>query len=449
MHQSLILYDKGTTRLLLTKIPFFREIVLMSFYCEHCQFKNTEVQPAGEIQEQGAKYVFKVGHLDDMERQIVKSDTAILRIEDLDIEVPPGRGRLTNIEGVLSQVLKDLEAGQKSRKKEDPELFEKIDGVVQPLIKMLMGAKLPFEVSLDDPAGNSWIEPSTTDVSSKRKFTHKYYPRTPAQNAALGLGEAAEEETGPNTAEVVPQIQLDEGAGMEDVDILEGQTYDLPVSCPGCTNPAHMLLQMVNIPHFKQVVISTTQCDECGYHTNDVKTGGEIPKKGKRIWLEVKDADDLKRDILKSETCLLKIPQCEVEVSPGTMGGRFTTVEGLLTQIRDDLKGSIFDTNDDDASADSMPAESKSAWIKFFDRLEKAVKGEMEYTIVMEDPIGNSYCQSFEHPEGDAKIWSEEYERSAEEEDDLGLTDMKTHLNENGEYVRETNKTQKETTEER
>lgn len=28
--------DQGTTRLLLTKIPFFREVILMSFSCPHC-----------------------------------------------------------------------------------------------------------------------------------------------------------------------------------------------------------------------------------------------------------------------------------------------------------------------------------------------------------------------------------------------------------------------------
>ena len=38
---------QGMTRLLLTKIPFYREIILMSFECEHCGFKNNEVQTAG------------------------------------------------------------------------------------------------------------------------------------------------------------------------------------------------------------------------------------------------------------------------------------------------------------------------------------------------------------------------------------------------------------------
>jgi hypothetical protein len=41
---------QGTTRLLLTQIPHFREIVLISFECPHCGYRNNEVQPAGIIQ---------------------------------------------------------------------------------------------------------------------------------------------------------------------------------------------------------------------------------------------------------------------------------------------------------------------------------------------------------------------------------------------------------------
>ena len=374
-----------------------------------------------------------------MERQVVKSDTAVLRIEELEIEVPAGRGRLTNVEGILSEVLKDLEGDQKLRKKEDPELYEKIDAVVQPLIKMLLGAKFPFTISLDDPAGNSWIEPSPSDSKSKGRYVHSQYPRTSKQNEILGLGEATEEQNS-GSAEMVPQLQPEDGGGMEDVEILEGQTYNLPVYCPGCIKPAQMLIQMVNIPHFKQVIVSTTLCDVCGYKENDVKTGGEVPKYGKRIWLKVKDAKDLGRDILKSETCLLKIPECRVEVTPGTMGGKFTTVEGLVTQIRDDLKRSIFDVGEDDVSTDSMPSDTKQEWGTFFAQLGKAVRGEIQYTIIMEDPLGNSYCQLLDLDESgnDPKVKTQEYERTEEEEDELGLADMKTKLNDKGEYVKET-----------
>ena len=40
---------EGMTRLLLTSIPFFREVIVMSFRCEHCGFQNNEIQSAGTI----------------------------------------------------------------------------------------------------------------------------------------------------------------------------------------------------------------------------------------------------------------------------------------------------------------------------------------------------------------------------------------------------------------
>lgn len=48
------------TRLLLTKIPFFREIIVSSFSCEHCGWNNTEIQSAGRIQDQGVRYALTV-----------------------------------------------------------------------------------------------------------------------------------------------------------------------------------------------------------------------------------------------------------------------------------------------------------------------------------------------------------------------------------------------------
>lgn len=417
----------------------------MSFYCDNCHFKNTEIQSAGEIQERGAKYTLTLDNLDDAERQVVKSDTAILRIEDLDIEIPPGHGKLTNVEGVLEEVRRDLEDGQKQREKNDPELFGKIDAVVQPLLKMMLGTRYPFTITLDDPAGNSWIEPSSGDSSSK--YVRKEYARTPQQNAELGLGGGEQSEQVDETQShapkeiAVPQIQTDsnEGGGMEDVDILDGTRYTLPCECPGCGKSAYMNLQMVNIPYFKQVVVSAVTCPACGYKTSDVKTGGEVPKKGQRIWLEVKEPLDLSRDILKSETCLLKIPACKVDVVPGTMGGRFTTVEGLLTQIRDDLHSSIFDMDDEEGSGgDSMPNEKREGWNVFFTQLDKAIKAEIQYTIIMEDPLSSSYVQSLTAPDPDPQIRAEEYERTAEEEEELGLMDMKTERQADGEYVNET-----------
>jgi len=34
---------------MLTSIPFFREVIIMSFRCDHCGISNNEVQSAGTI----------------------------------------------------------------------------------------------------------------------------------------------------------------------------------------------------------------------------------------------------------------------------------------------------------------------------------------------------------------------------------------------------------------
>ena len=356
----------------------------------------------------------------------MKSDTAILRIEDDDLEIPPGRGRLTNLEGVVSDVIKDLEKDQPQRKKEDPEIYQKIAAVVQSLIKRINSAK--FTITLDDPAGNSWIEPNLSSPEGKDKFSHNQYPRTKEQNEALCLKNPEENVS---NEKIVVSGEPDE-VSLEDVQILEGQVYDLPVHCPGCTRPAHYLVQMVNIPYFKQVYLMTTTCESCAYNVSDCKTGGEVPEMGKRIWLDVKGPEDLRRDILKSESCLLQIDDLGVEAIPGTMGGRFTTVEGLLTQIRDDL-GKVYGTGD----SDSTPESQESLWRDLHDRLSKAIEGEISFTLLLEDPLAGSYCQTFGEPGDDKQVRQEEYKRTDDEEEELGLKDMRTHLGEDGEYIKE------------
>ncbi|EOD43686.1 putative zinc finger protein zpr1 protein [Neofusicoccum parvum UCRNP2] len=427
-------HDDGMTKLLLTRIPFFKEIVIMSFDCPHCGFKNAEVQPAGEIQPRGAKYVLKVENSNDLNRQVVKSDTCIFRIEDIDLEIPPGRGQLSNVEGILRMIQQDLDQKQEERRQLVPEVAAKIQEVMDTLQKMYEGERLPFAITVDDPAGNSWVEPSTGE--SGAKYSKQEYARTPEQNAALGLAPNAEA-TGPVEApepSMRPEYQATQMYpeaparpmvnNVDDEDIVENQVYSFPASCPGCTKPCTTNMKMVNIPYFKQVVLMSTVCEHCGYRSNEVKTGGEVPELGRRITVTVDSKEDLSRDILKSESCAMSCPELNLLVEPGTMGGRFTTIEGLLTNIRNDLRANIF--GDSDEKHDSIDVESRAKWDTFFGQLTDAIEGRIKFTIVLSDPLASSYVQSFAAPEPDAQMKVENYERTAEEEEDLGLTDMKT-----------------------
>jgi len=190
---------------------------------------------------------------------------------------------------------------------------------------------------------------------------------------------------------------------------------------------------MVDIPHFKQVVLMSTVCDDCGYRSNDVKTGGEIPELGEKITLTVEDSTDLARDILKSETCGLECPELKLQVNPGTLGGRFTTVEGLLTQVRDDLRSQIFEANGapgqqpNAGGGDSLSADEKAQWDDFFGGLDDAIAGRRPFTVILTDPFASSFVQpNTDDPNADPKIKKETYERTEEEEEELGLRDMKT-----------------------
>jgi len=55
-----------------------------------------------------------------------------------------------------------------------------------------------------------------------------------------------------------------------------------------------------------------TNCDKCGYRDNEVKSDPSISDRGKRMTLKVEDREDLSRDIFKSETNGLSIPEIDL-----------------------------------------------------------------------------------------------------------------------------------------
>ncbi|KAJ9138680.1 Zinc finger protein ZPR1 [Pleurostoma richardsiae] len=419
-------HENGTTRLLLTKIPYFREVIIMSFSCDHCGFHNNEIQAAGSVQPKGTHYELRLTALPDFSRTVVKADTATVKFIELDLEIPAGRGQLTNVEGLLTHVIDDLEATQDDRRAQaGDEVYTKVAEVIAKGRAMLAGEAFPFRVAVDDPAGNSWIAPDLRDGVGK--WEKREYTRTPEQNELLGLADTEDTSGAAGVIPVGGQGRLDESDN-----IIPNEVYSFPASCPGCMHPCTTHMKMVDIPHFKQVVLMSTVCDSCGYRSNDVKTGGEIPAKGKKITLKVTSSEDLARDILKSESCALECPELGLSVNPGTLGGRFTTVEGLLTQVRDDLHNQIFQTDAEGASGpaeggDSLSREERDKWTDFFAGLDAAVKGEREFTVVLTDPLASSYVQSLadDPSKPDAQMTVEEYQRTDEEEDELGLKDMK------------------------
>jgi zinc finger protein len=402
---------------------------LESFSCPHCFAQDNSVKSASQIQVFGTKYTLVVDNEEDLQRQVIKSDVAIFKLETLEIEMPKGESQLSNVEGMLQKIHSTLESEQDLRKAQAPELYNALQPIIEKIALMLKGEAYPFTISIDDITGNSFIAPTTHDTGNKYK--RRDYPRSHEQNEELGI--AAD----PDAQKAEAQNMIQSAGNPEDLDIIDGQVYTLPAECPGCAKSCVVNMQKVSIPHFKEVFIWATICDHCGYKTNEVKTGGAVPEKGKRLILKVESTEDLSRDILKSDTCALFSHELEMSVQPGTLGGRFTTVEGLLTEVRDQLHGQIFDVGDTGAG-DSLSSSDKETWTRFFDRLDSAIKGELKFVITLEDPLANSYVQNLHLPDPDPQLQEEEYTRTEEEEEDLGLKDMKTEGYEQDDEKKET-----------
>lgn len=397
--------ENGVTRLLLTKIPYFREIVIMAFECPHCGFRNSEVQSASEISDKGSHITCKIDSLKDLSRQVLKSENASVKLQELDFEIPSGtqRGVLTTVEGLIQKAIDGLSQEQPVRKYTNEELYNKIEEIIGKLNKLLEGNE-PFTFILDDPTGNSFIE-NLNAPSDDPKLTIKHYVRTPEQCEALGLAAAP------------PEAQ--EEKKEDDVNIGIDEVMHFDAYCPSCKKPCSTKMHMLDIPHFKEVVIMATTCDECGYKSNEVKAGGAISEKGKRITLKMEDQEDLSRDILKSETCALKIPEIDLDLTYGTLGGRFTTVEGLLDQIYDELE-----TRTPFTQGDSVTEDRKEKFSEFLAKLKKVKDMEIPFTLVLDDPLANSYLQNIYAPDPDPNMTIEEYERTFEQNETFGINDM-------------------------
>lgn len=328
----------------------------MSFTCDDCGYQNNEIQSGSEIKEKGIRIKLTIDDIKDLNRRVCKTDYSGVRIEELDFEIPPKsqKGEITTIEGIIDRVVNGLSQDQEKRNLEHPEAAEQINQFIQKL-EELKEVKKPFTIVLDDISGDAYIE-NLCAPHSDPKLTVTNYTRNKEQNHLLGIFSRDEID---DEKEIKDKAEQDENnemlkpiaEGAWPLEELHGEVLQFPTNCPECSAPCDTNMKLTNIPHFKEVVIMATVCERCGHKTNEVKSGGGIEEKGVKIEVKITSREDFSRDVLKSETCHLAIRELDVDVGPSALGGRFTTVEGILTAMRDQLSenSAIFgDSNDKD-----------------------------------------------------------------------------------------------------
>ncbi|RHY21444.1 hypothetical protein DYB32_009811 [Aphanomyces invadans] len=375
-------HEDGMTKLLLTRIPYFREVILMSFACDHCGFKNSEVQFGGTIQEQGVRMELSVQTREDLNRQLIKSDTAVIEFPEVNFEIPASTQQGT---------INTIETSRRS------------------------STLLTFVV-----AGNSHIENLHAPNPDPQLKIETFF-RSEAQDLMCGLQpDASHAHDTPSTA---PRVLPPRNAGLDTFlaqnnNIAKrevGRAIRFPTQCHSCYKDGESMMCITDIPHFKEVIIMAFNCEHCGFKTNEVKAGGAIPPLGERIVLHVQDQSFLDRDVLKSDSACVHIPEVELEMVAGSLGGLYTTIEGLLDKVCGSIMSTMTESCDGGRSG-------LRAWL---DKLE-ALKHGTPFTLIIEDPLANSFIYS---PCGsaadDPDMTCESYVRTEEENDNLGLLDMK------------------------
>ena len=412
--------EDGITRILLVKVPFFKEIIISAFECPHCHYSNNQVQQASEIQRKGMKIKLKITSKSDMDRSLVKMETASFRFENLDFEIPPMTqpGLFTTIEGIISRAIQGLQQNQPLRKYQQPDVFDAIENVIKKLSQILNG-ELEDTIILDDPSGNSFIQNPFAPQKDPNLLVSYYY-RNHEQSKALGLLEDFndKEDSIIVTNDGIDELQKKLVDDDDEDDLSE--VISLPSNCPSCLIPGFLKIHSLDIPHFKQVVIMAFSCDHCGMKTNEVKPGGGISPLGRKCILNIETEEDLNRDLLKSETCTVIIPELELEILSGTLGGRFTTVEGLLTQVKSELEKNSF------LAGDSSTNEEKEKYTNFFNLFQNLIDVKESFTLILDDPFANSYIQNIYAPDPDPYLHIQEYKRTFEQNEELGLNQMNT-----------------------
>ncbi|CAL7939150.1 unnamed protein product [Xylocopa violacea] len=393
----------GVTRLLLTKIPHYKDIVVMSFDCENCGYQNNEIQNSGKIAEKGIRITLQVKSLRDLNRQVVKSDYTSIKIPSLDFEIPSRsqKGEITTIEGIIERSINGLEQDQPERREKFPSAAEQIDEFIEKLRK-LKSLEEPFTMIFEDISGECHVENPKAPLKDEG-CTITQFKRTKDQDHTLGIYTEETEDT------LLKPIK----EGEYSLEQIEGEVLSFRTNCPECNCPCETNMKMT------KVVIMATVCESCGHRTNEVKSGGGIEPLGVKIEVKVAGKEDFNRDLLKSETCHMQIPELELEIGPAALGGRFTTVEGILVAIKEQLSSSTAFTGD------SSDPETIRRMEVFISLLGEVLEGKRKVTLVLDDPAGNSYIQSLSDEGLDSGLKITKYERSFDQNEELGLNDMK------------------------
>jgi len=95
-------------------------------------------------------------------------------------------------------------------------------------------------------------------------------------------------------------------------------------------------------------------------------------------------------------------------------------LEGILDQVYEELTEKVFNTGDSGVA----DVDDRVAFQEFLRKLKQVKNAEIPFTLILDDPLANSYVQNLYAPDPDPNMEVVAYERTWQQNEDLGLNDM-------------------------
>jgi len=150
--------------------------------------------------------------------------------------------------------------------------------------------------------------------------------------------------------------------------------------CPNCAKESLEFRELETaVPFFGKVLISTYICGSCGYkHTDIICLEDRGPS---RLEVKVSKPEDLRIIVARSNTASIEIPELKLRLDPAGHSQAFVTnIEGVLTRFEEALERlkTLSDTEED--------VEHR----RIAEQIDLAKEGKLPFTLIIEDPHGNS-----------------------------------------------------------
>merc|ERR1712194_266084 len=192
-------------------------------------------------------------------------------------------------------------------------------------------------------------------------------------------------------------------------------SLEFPTPCHNCGKEGVTRMCTCEIPFFKELIVMSFTCEFCGSRSSEVKTGGGVPPLGKKMVYRVDGREQLDRDIFKSETAEVTINELGLTIVAGSLGGIYSTIEGLLMKLVETFR------DNNPFVGDSADVEYTQKFKAFVDKCERLQAGDEKFTLIMDDPLDNSWVYNPIAPTPDPNMEITIYERTDEQNEELGI----------------------------